>query len=516
MEPISREGFFKSIFTKTESERQHLASGIAENTKPLSRLEVIHLLRRSSFSVDQTLIDKYEGKSPASLVDYMLDSPFKNTSPTPPFFANFTVKNPGNLSEKAKQDQADTLGKLRGDYNLDLGAWWVGVMQQDKQSILEKMVLFWHGFLTTSFHNCNGFPAISVYLQNDLYRKNHLGNFKTLLEKITLDGAMLLYLNGNENVSESPNENYARELMELFSLGIGNYTEQDIKEAAKILTGWEVSMYADESQPYKAKFNINKFDKNAKLFMGEVFAVDYEINEENVKKNSVNKLIQTIFNKKGAVASKFLADKLYRYFVYASPGKGDQKVIADLADVLVKNNFELKPAVRTLLLSQHFFDDLNVGVQIKSPAETIIGITSHFPYIDMYTRNIMATLGLEPFGPPNVSGWKGHRTWISTKTLPQTIFYLREILSGTKDEQFGAWAAKFKDYGDVHTLTSKITELFLARPLNADRKAKFENVLLGGAPDYEWYEISKNNNLMGQRIRVLFNAIIKAPDFYLF
>ena len=115
--------------------------------------------------------------------------------------------------------------------------------------------------------------------------------------------------------------------------------------------------------------------------MGEVFAVDYEINEENVKKNSVNKLIQTIFNKKGAVASKFLADKLYRYFVYASPGKGDQKVIADLADVLVKNNFDLKPAVRTLLLSQHFFDDLNVGVQIKSPAETIIGITSHFFFI---------------------------------------------------------------------------------------------------------------------------------------
>jgi hypothetical protein len=250
--------------------------------------------------------------------------------------------------------------------------------------------------------------------------------------------------------------------------------------------------------------------------MGEVFAVNYEVNEQNVFKNSIQKLIAVILSKKGEVAAKFISNKLYQYFVYANPQKADASVIDQMAKLVTANDFELKPVLKRLLKSQHFFDDLNVGAQIKSPAETVIGMLKHLKFSDRLARNIMSVTGLELFNPPSVAGWKGYRSWISTKTLPTTIYYTKEIINNNTNTELADWALSIEGSGDVKVLTERYIELFLARPVSEDRFNKFKNVFLGGAPDYEWYEIIKNKDQAGQRVRSFLFEIIKAPEYFLF
>jgi uncharacterized protein (DUF1800 family) len=512
---VSRRSFFDEMF-ETFHSRLEINTSLDEYTHPLSRIQVQHLLRRASFSLTNSIIDKYVGKTAALIVDDLFANADAKTNASVPFFANDHIKNPGNLSGKSREEAEAKNALLFGEYNLALGEWWVTLMKHDTTSFLEKMVLFWHDHFATQYGGCQSIPAVAMYRQNDLFRKNYVGNFKTLLENISVDGAMLRYLNGNENVSQSPNENFARELMELFSLGVGNYSEQDIREAAKILTGWKVNYYLDEGTPYKAFLNPNDFDKTSKLFMGEVFSVDYEINDQNVFKHSIQKLINVILSKKGQVSANYLSNKLYQYFVYANPQKTDAKIIEQMAALILQNGYELKPMLKKLFTSQHFFDDLNIGNQIKSPAETVVGLLKHLNYKDRYARNIMATLGLELFNPPNVAGWKGYRSWVSTKTLPTTIFYLKEIINNNSNTQLTNWALSIEESGDVNILTERYLELFLARPVSEERFKKFKNTFLGGAPDYEWYEIIKNKEQAGQRVRNFLFEVIKAPEYFLF
>ncbi len=510
---VSRRDFFGSLFAIS---RLDITADLGEYTQPLNRLQVQHLLRRATFSLSNSIIDKYVGKTAAFVVDELFENADASINPSPPFFHNDHIKNPGNLSGKQREEAEAKRNLLFGEYNHVLGEWWVTLMKKDTVSVLEKMVLFWHDHFATQFQSCDNIPAVSMYRQNDLFRKNYAGNLRTLLEQLTIDGAMLKYLNGNLNISASPNENYARELMELFSLGVGNYTEQDVREASKILTGWKVNYFLDEGIPYKPFLNLVDFDKSTKFFMGEVFAVNYEVNEQNVFKNSIQKLIDVILSKKTEVAAKFISNKLYQYFVYANPQKGDARVIDQMAKLVIDNGFELKPVLKRLLKSQHFFDDLNVGAQIKSPAETVIGMLKHLKYPDRWARNIMSTLGLELFNPPNVAGWKGYRSWISTKTLPTTIYYVKEIINNNTNTELAGWALSIEGSGDVKVLTERYIELFLARPVSEDRFNKFKNVFLGGAPDYEWYEIIKNKDQAGQRVRSFLFEIIKAPEYFLF
>jgi uncharacterized protein (DUF1800 family) len=515
MAVVSRRNFLEGLFDFNHN-RLEINASLDEYTQPLNRLQVQHLLRRATFSLSNSIIDKYVGKTAAFVVDELFANADANINPTPPFFVNDHIKNPGNLTGKQREEAESKRNLLFGEYNYVLGEWWVTLMKKDTVSVLEKMVLFWHDHFATQFQSYDNIPAVSMYRQNDLFRKNYAGNLSYLLEQLTIDGAMLKYLNGNLNISASPNENYARELMELFSLGVGNYTEQDVREASKILTGWKVNYFLDEGTPYKPYLNFVDFDKTTKFFMGEVFAVNYEVNEQNVFKNSIQKLIDVILSKKGEVAAKFISNKLYQYFVYANPQKTDASVIDQMAKLVTDNDFELKPALKRLFKSQHFFDDLNVGVQIKSPAETVIGMLKHLKYPDRWARNIMATLGLELFNPPNVAGWKGYRSWISTKTLPTTIYFIKEIINNNTNTELADWALSIEASGDVHILTERFVELFLARPVSEERFKKFKNTFLGGAPDYEWYEIIKNKEQAGQRVRSFLFEIIKAPEYFLF
>lgn len=506
---VSRRDFLGGLFSV---ERGEVKSGLNEYTKPLTRAQVRHLLQRTTFTITPSVIDKYVGKTAGEIVDSLFSN--ARTNPTAPSFVNDVLYNPDNYQGDRRNKETELLNKHRGDYNYDLGGWWVTQMKTDQESILEKLTFFWHGHLTTQFANCTSIPSIPMYLQNDLFRKNFAGSLYTLLEKITIDGAMLVYLNGGENINAAPNENYARELLELYSLGVGNYSESDVKEAAKILTGWKVKYFADESTtPNKGYFNPNDFDKNSKLFFDEVFTVNYELTQENVYNNSVKRLISIILGKKGDVAAKFLMTKFYKYFVYANPTKLDEAVINQLSTQLVNAKFEVSPVLKTLLKSEHFFDEKNRGIQLKSPAETMVNITSHLKFVDRYTRNIMAILGLELFNPPNVSGWKGYRSWVSTKSLPTTVYYIHEVFAYNSNTDFANWAEGIDNSGDLDKLITRILEAFFGREVSQERFRAYATAL---APNSSaWNALRGDKNATGQKIKELLQMVIKAPEFYL-
>ena len=509
MSGVSRRDFFENFWG---AKRAEVKAGWEEHTAPLSRQEVRHLLQRCTFALSPAVIDKYVGKTAGELVDLLFSQ--ANTNPGPPAFVNDVLYNPDNLSGNRKEEESQKLAKHSGDYNWDLGGWWVTQMKNDRESILEKLVFFWHGHLTTQYANCVNIPVIPMYLQNDLFRKNFAGSFYTLLEKITIDGAMLIYLNGNENISEAPNENFARELLELYTLGVGNYTEADVKAAAKILTGWKVKYFADESTtPNRGYFNPNDFDKNTKRFFDEAFTVNYEITQANVYNNSVKKLISVILSKKGTVAAKFMMRKLYRYFVYANPNETDEALVDQLAARLIAEKFEFMPVVKMMLKSKHFFDPENIGIQLKSPAEVIVNMVSHFKYVDRYARNVMSELGLELFNPPNVSGWKGYRSWVSTKSLPTSLYYIHEIFSFNTSADFAAWAEGIDNTGDPDRLTTRILETFFGRPVSTERFRGYTQMLAASAA--EWQALRSDKNAAGQRVKKLMENVIKVPEFYL-
>lgn len=505
MTTISRREILATFLPTITTNRQEVSLSLDPFEEPLTLIQVYHLLRRATFGVSHEVAAGFVGKKASEVVDRLLSNAEAKKSPEAPYWANTSIKD----------SESDKLGKFQYDYNEDLMQWWIKLMSKDSDSVLEKMVLFWHGHFVSQYDICNIIIAPIMYRQNDLFRKMYLGNFGTFLEKITIDGAMLLYLNGNSNIKDAPNENYARELMELFSMGIGNYTEDDVREAAKILTGWKIVIYNNHGEAYQPTFDVNKFDTGTKTFFGEKFEVNYPVNKENVYKNSIQQLIAVILKKKSKEVANFMCNKLYRALVYSNPEKVDQQVITNLANIFISSNFDLKAVVSAILKSKHFFDPQNVGVQIKSPAETVVGFSKNFVVEELFQRQMMSQMGMQLLSPPNVAGWKGYRSWMTTKTYPYAIKYLTEIINNQSNNYIADWARKFGTFDDPHKLTISMATFFLGKIPDDKRMTRLTQILLAGAPDYEWFQLSKNSDTAGFKLKGLLKEIVKAPDFYL-
>jgi uncharacterized protein (DUF1800 family) len=506
-ETTSRRGFFNQLF---ETSSRNVQAGLEVYQNPLTITDAYHLLRRTCIVLDHNFAQTLVGKTAQTAIDQIIQNTKGKTNPSPPPFWNESFPDPNIDPNGASGND----GKWRSQ-NYELQLWWLRLMQADTNSLMERLTLFWHGHFTSQYNICNLIPAQMMYRQNLLFRQRVMGNFGEFLKDISLDGAMLKYLNGNENINEAPNENYARELMELYSLGVGNYTEEDIREAARILTGWKVNQFQNGEKIYTPFLRAGYFDKEEKSFFGTTFKVDYEINEQNVRSYSIDKLIDTIISKKGDIVAKFMATKLYKLFVYSKPNPQDTQFINELASSFQNNNFDLEKTIKTILTSAHFFDTQNRGLQITSPAESMVNFTYHFSTREDRRNNIIKDLGMELLNPPNVAGWPGYRSWITTKTLPLSIQYFSEILDEQSLEKIGTWASGFVGYNDSYALTEEICLLFLGRLPDEARVDKLMNILLGGAPYYEWPTLSQNKENAGLRVKALIKEIVKTPEFYL-
>ena len=375
--------------------------------------------------------------------------------------------------------------------------WWYNLMHTQGYSLRERMVLFWHNHYVSEVAKVS-LPQ-RMYWQNKLFRDYAMGNLINLTKAVTIDPAMLIYLDGTRNRKGAPNENYARELMELFTLGIGNYTEQDIQEAARALTGWRV----DGLTSY---FDATRFDDGSKTFLGQTGNFIH------------TDVVDIIFQQPPAAI--FFCRELYNEFMHIAH---DEASIATMAQILRDNNYELKPVLSTLFKSVLFHTDEVRGAKIKSPVELLIGTmrqfnvaTPDYPYI----RSVAAQIKQEVFSPPNVSGWNGDKVWINTTTLPSRNIYTDAVINGRRpngeDLTFQLnlvdYARSFSSAEDAVQLIDDIAKIFLQFPLSENRKEYLLNTLLDGAAVYDW---STNDPEAENRLKLFFKALMRLSEYQL-
>jgi uncharacterized protein (DUF1800 family) len=385
-----------------------------------------------------------------------------------------------------------------------------------------------------------------------LCRRNALGNFKQFVREMTLDVAMLRYLNGYLNVNTAPDENYARELQELFTLGKENnpnYTEDDVKNAARVLTGWKIN---GNTNTYS--FNANQHDTASKQFSSfynntvitgrsGATAGDLELTD----------LINMIFSKSPEV-SKFIVKKLYRYFVYYKIDSATEtNVIDPLAQMLVSSNWEIKPVLNALLKSEHFFDVVNQGCYIKSPIDLVVSVCREFAivfpnatdYVNAYNmwgfiQSYGSLLQQNIGDPPNVAGWPAfyqapqfHETWINTDTYPRrNLFTDTMITSGyTRSGQKiiidpVAFTRKLSNPTDPNILLNDALKILFRIDLSSASKTALKNQILlsNQAQDYYWTNawnayISNPSNANYQvvytRLRDLYKYLMDLAEYQL-
>jgi uncharacterized protein (DUF1800 family) len=464
-------------------------------------------------------IDTISKLSPSDAVDLLFTTP---SNPTPPSIAGKVTHSLNGLdTQKTSAQKAEWVGD-----DATLKAWYANVLLNSPLSITEKMVMFWSGHFTSQFDASDSYVvAPLLYNQNVLFRNNAVGNFHDLTFGVTLDGGMLVYLGGILNTKSKANENYARELMELFTMGFGSgYTEGDVQEAARILTGWRVAQFTDQEDPngfLNAYFSPNDHDTGSKQYLGVTFsAIDQNSNTEFlVKKNEIQKLVDTIFKQYPQTVARFICTKIYKFFIYSDPAvvsdPNATAVINAMADLLIQNNFTIEPVMRTLLKSAHFFDNMNIGCQIKTPAEYIIGIARQLGYSVNMADN-MTTILQELFNPPNVSGWTGWHDWITTNTYPVRSTIAANAISGMSQQNVIDFINQFPAPTDANKLITALGALMLPRKLATTRHDDLVSRLVAGGKDYEWPSIlSSTPSDAARNMRDVLTTITDLPDYQL-
>lgn len=431
-----------------------------------------------------------------------------------------------------------------------LAAWTIGLALEEGISIREKMTLFWRNHFVVSDIN----EANYLYTNISLYRNNFLGNFKTLTEETTINSAMLRYLNGNQNTDNAPNENYARELLELFTIGKGplageddytHYTEHDIREIAKILTGWrDLGYFTRGLTPYNVVFFPNRHDTSTKT-------LSHRFNNSqitNMGDQEYKFLIDIIFQQEEV--SRFIARKIYRWFVYYDiTDEIEIGVIEPMAKILRDADYEMYPMVRALLASQHFFDEYAKGSLIKNPVDFIAGQVKQLN-VDFGDNIILkyniwrrlyefsAILQMNYFQPPSVAGWKAYhqeplyyRTWINASTISNRYLLAVILINGIEVGDLRIQAdlldliSEIESVNNPDALINALSEIFLTQPLTENQVSYLKSILIPGLPDYEWtleYDAYLSNTddtslktAIENRLKALFTGLVSLPEYQL-
>ncbi len=492
-------------------------TGLEPHPTPLTIDDAYHLLRRAGFGPTRQRALSLVGKSSEQAVDDLLGTTIDDPSTPPGTWVDRTTENPAGAD-------LQTRFAIEAQWNANMASlanWWIQAMVDDNSAI-EKLTLFWSNHFTTefSFDETNSIPQ-TLWRQYLLLRKNSLGNFPAFALDVTLDNAMVWYLGGHFNERGRPNENYARELMELFTTGIGWYTEGDVKEAARVLTGWKSSRFNDEPTGpdgyYHAYFDAARHDTGAKQFMGQTIAARTADNNTafQVRNEEIARLIDIIHEQRPEAVSAFIADKLYRYYVYSSPTESNRQVVAGLANVFRSNNWNIRPVVRTLLASAHFFDPAVRGSQLKTPLEFIAGVLRQFGSSEGNPQDWSRRMDQSVMDPPTVFGWPGYRSWISTNSYPVRRNFAQGVIGRMTDAQALAFIRSFDDHTDIRKLVPQVVAYLLPVPVSEARVENYIKAALQNAPDYDWPQIVADAATAGQRIRTMLTTISRAPDFQL-
>ena len=528
-------------------------TGLNPYTGPFTQTELQHLLKRTLFGASKSDLDYFAGKALPVVLSELLNP--AAVIPPPPI-KEYTTSTSASTPDTAIAVGSTWVGDLNNDGTVQsqrrasFKKWWMGLMINQDRSILEKMTLFWHNHFATEMNDVGN--AQYIYRHHQLLRSNALGNFKTLTRAVTVDSAMLVYLNGQLNTRTAPDENYGRELQELFCCGKGPdslYTEADVKAAARVLTGWR-----NNNTTMTAYFDSTRHDTNPKAFSSfynntviagrsGATAGDIELDE----------LLTMIFNVQEV--AKYVCRRIYRWFVYYDiDASVEINIITPLANIFRSNNYEIKPVLQALLQSQHFFHVLSRGCQIKSPVDLVVGMCreflmafqpasdyitnyAHWNYMVTWVSNMQQNIG----DPPDVSGWKAYyqepqfyQIWINSDTLPKrnqftdTMIVTGYSFGGKRIQVDGlALVQQLNTPADPNALINQLTSYLYRIDLSDASKTQLKrDILLSGqTSDHYWTDAwnlyisnpgnTANTTTIRNKIRDLLKYLLNLAEYQL-
>ena len=549
----ARKAFKKENNTPQLVTTARTMSGINPYTGTWGKNEIIHLLKRTMFGAKKTDVDYFASRTLNQTVDELLNPTTPN--PQPPVKEYATTTNLGTVPDTnilqgtTWVNDINSDGTVQSQRRASYKKWWTGVLINQDRSIKEKMIFLWVDHFGNEAGDVGN--ANWIYKQHVSIRQNCLGNFKQMVKVISTDMAMLRYLNGYLNTAAAPDENFGRELQELFTVGKGPgsaYTEADVKEAAKVLTGWQIN-----GTTYQTIFTSSRHSAVNKQFStfynntvitGRTGATagDLELTD----------LLNMLFAK--AEVAKFIVRKFYRWFVYYDiDANTETNIIAPLADIFRNNNYDIKPVLSALFKSEHFFDTLNQGCIIKSPADIVIGSmrefnvpmpaatdwdTSYGHWNTLYT--FMVNFGLNLHDPPNVAGMPAyyqeplfHELWITSDSLPKRNQFT-DIMTNTGYSRnsfrmqfdFVGYVKNFSNPGNPNELIDDALKYIYRLSLSPQVKqeTKTQILLSNQTNDYYWTSAwdayiatpsIANYTIINTRLKDLFRYLMDLSEYQL-
>ena len=511
------------------------------------RPELIHLLKRSLFGVKKIDITINSGKTLNEVLNNLLGNEMTITPPVNNYNdATLTDADvpDGQSWVRAPYGNGNTNSKRMGSFT----SWWTGMMLEQAPTLREKMVLFWHNHFATETATVG--DARYSYKTNALLRSFCYGNFKQLVKQITLDPGMLRYLNGYLNTKTAPDENYGRELQELFTLGKGpgsGYTESDVKAAAKVVTGYRL-----DANAISYTFDPTRHDTTDKQFSS--FYNNTVIKGQTGINGSkeLDEMLNMIFLQNEV--SLYICRRLYRFFIYYDITPAiESSFIAPLAELFRQSNYEIKPVLQAMFSSEHFFLAQNRGCMIKNPLDFTVGLCREFEiifpakgdyinqyYMWAYIKSQAAAFQQDVGDPPDVSGWPAYyqepqfyELWINSDTISKrNIFSDRFISTGyTRNNQKIvvdpiAYTSKFANPGDPNTLINEALEQLYRIDVSPATKTFLKSILLSNqAMDYYWtsaWTDHKNDpanvakkNIVNTRLVAMFKYMMNLAEYQL-
>ncbi|HEY0771181.1 MAG TPA: DUF1800 domain-containing protein [Sphingobacteriaceae bacterium] len=522
-------------------------SGLTPYTGAFGKAELVHLLRRTLFGVTPFNVNSFSNKSLNEVIQQLLLAPAAATAPLN-YYNNSTYTDPNVLSGQSWVTAPYTDGTANSRRINSFKSWWIGQILNQNESLLEKMVLFWHNHFATETADIS--DARYIYKHNKLIRTFALGNFRQFIKEMTIDPGMLRYLNGYLNTKTAPDENYARELQELFTLGKGpgsKYVEDDVKAAAKILTGYRL-----DANAITYTFDPTRHDTSTKTFSA------FYNNKVIAGKTGVagltelDELLDMIFLQNEV--AMYIIRRLYRFFVYYEIDSATEtNVITPLAEIFRNSNYEIKPVLTALFSSEHFFDNLNRGCLIKSPVDFTVGLCRQFgvlfpddadgvnqylmwEYIRGQASNLQQNLG----DPPNVAGWPAyyqepqfHELWINSDTLPKRSQFSDRMI-GTGYTRNGkkividpiAFINNLSKPEDPNILIMDVLGLLYGNPVSQQLKDFLKSILLSGqSTDFYWTDAWQNyknapgntmtKSIVTTRLQAFFKYLMNLAEYQL-
>ncbi|MFK8056464.1 MAG: DUF1800 family protein [Saprospiraceae bacterium] len=525
-------------------------AGLTPYQGSFGQAEANHLLRRTTFAVSQARVNEAINKGLEGSLDELLKTPGDFGEPLNPYFTEDPNVAIGETWINAPSLEDVSVNAYRGQ---SLQGYIMRHMQEGGFSISGRMWLFWHNHFAVTR---TGERRI-VYKYYKLLHDHCIGNFRSLIKEITVDPSMLSFLNGNQNKAGNPNENYGRELLELFTLGKGDqvasgdyttYTEDDIRALANALTGWQ-TRYFNQTDPAlqpESYFNSNRHDPAPRQlshrFDNKMLTVAGE--------DAYKEVVDTIFDH--PQSAHYLCRKLYRWFVfYDIDATVEAEIITPMAQALRDNDFEVEPVIRLLLGSEHFFDVRHRGALIKNPIDYIADMTTGLGFIPdpdilltygFYRRlNVEAAEQLLPLeNPPSVAGYPAwhqapqyNRIWINASTLSSKTEFVGFVTNngifhdGNRVRpDFITYIEDFDNATDPNDLIDEMGLRIIGEPLATAQVEALKEILIPGLPDFEWtveYSDYLSNpddmdmrNAVARKLDAVVSALLSSPEFHLY